>query len=152
MPDRTGASVPQGGDEPSPLESRTYKFRVDGARPVLQIELSSGEKGRIINEVPEKLTLELHTPMSGEVFEARTSKGRLEVDSDGRVMYFCQAPDSVGFTLFLGRSLVVSMSRKSGEVVIKSPSKMLSVERVESAHEGKEGESPSTDAVRIVLE
>lgn len=150
MSGRASPSEPQVPDKPTPLGSRIYRFRVDGTRPVLQLELSSGDRGRAAGEAPEKLTLELHTPMSGEVFEARTSKGRLEVDRDGRVMYFCQAPDSVGFTLFLGRSVVVSMSRESGEVTIRSPSKMLSVERESERDEG--GEAPGTDTVRIVLE
>jgi hypothetical protein len=134
---------------PIALDSRIYRFAANGTRPVLQIELSSGKAGG--KEAPEKLTIELHTPMSGEVFEAKTSKGRLEVDSDGRVMYFCQAPDAVSFTLFLGRSIVVNMSRETGEVTVQSPSRMLSVSKVESAGGGL-GNEPPSDSVKIRLE
>jgi hypothetical protein len=140
---------PQPDDEPTPLQTKTYRFSVTGTRPVLQIDLSSGEGDA--KSGPQKLTIELHTPMSGEIFEAKTSNGRLEVDSDGRVMYFCQAPDSVSFTLFLGRSVVVSMSRKDGEVTVQSPSKMLSVEKSRSKPSGL-GNSPSNDSVKIRLE
>lgn len=152
MPDRKAPSEPAPGDEARLLESKTYRFRVPGTRPVLQIELSSEGRGPGEKAESENLTLELHTPMSGEVFEARTSNGRLEVDRDGRVMYFCQAPDSVAFTLFLGRSVVVSMSRKSGEVTVQSPSKMLRVERAPGGAESESGNSPGTDTVKIVLE
>lgn len=139
------------GDSPVALETKTYRFRADGTRPVLQIELTSGPAGREAKETPEKLTLELHAPMSGEIFEARTSVGRLEVDKDGRVMYFCQAGEKVGFTLFVGRSVVVTMSRSTGEVLIQSPSKIVSVTR-EGIRGDDLGNAPPSDSVRIQLE
>lgn len=140
--------MPESGDRPTPLETKTYRFAVDGTRPVLQFDLTSGGKdGR---PEQEKLTIELHAPMSGEVFEARTSKGRLEVDRDGKVMYFCQAPDSASFTFFLGRSVVVSMSRKTGEVTVESPSRLLSVERADSS--SSTGDSPPTSTIKLKLE
>lgn len=140
---------PQGSDDkPVALGTGTYRFVADGTRPVLQIDLASGPNAPSPDR--EKLTIELHSPMSGEVFEARTSKGRLEVDRDGRVMYFCQDPSSVSFTLFLGRSVVVSMSRKTGEVLLQSPSKMLSLEKEESSADGLGG--APTYSVRLKLE
>ena len=140
----------QPAEAPVSLESKTYRFRADGTRPVLQIELTSGEAGLEAKETPEKLTLELHAPMSGEIFEARTSVGRLEVDKDGRVMYFCIAGEKVGFTLFVGRSVTVTMSRSTGEVLIQSPSKIVSVAR-ETARANDLGNAPPTDSVKIQL-
>lgn len=90
--------------------------------------------------------------MSGEIFEARTSVGRLEVDRNGRVMYFCQSGEKVGFTLFGGRSVVVTMTRSTGEVLIESPSKILSVTRVKDQPSGGLGNAPPSDAVKISLE
>lgn len=138
-------------EAPLPLETRTYRFRADGTRPVLQIELTSGAAGKEAKEKPEKLTLELHSPISGEIFEARTSVGRLEVDKDGRVMYFCQTGEKVGFTFFVGRSLVVTMHRSTGEVVIESPSKVLSVTRG-SGKPDELGNAPPRETIRIQLE
>jgi hypothetical protein len=138
-------------EPPQPLETKVYRFRADGTRPVLQIELTSGESGRKAGETPEKLTIELHAPISGEIFEARTSIGRLEVDRDGRVMYFCQGADRVGFTLFAGRSIVVTMSRSTGEVVLQSPSRILSVARVDRKPDDL-GNAPPGDSVKIQLE
>ena len=138
-------------EAPVALETKTYRFTADGTRPIFQIELSSGEAGRETKEVPERLTLELHAPMSGEIFEARTSVGRIEVDKDGRVMYFCQKGEKVGFTLFVGRSVVVTMSRSTGEVMVQTPSKILSVTR-ESVKPDDLGNAPPGDALRIMLE
>lgn len=152
MPDR---SVPPSGQLPQdsqPLETRAYRFSVEGTRPVLQFDISSGKADDGSHAKPERLTIELHTPMSGEVFEAKTQVGRIEVDRDGRVMYFCQSGESVGFTLFLGRSVVVTMARKTGEVLIQSPSRILSVEHEPSKESGGMGNAPRTETVRIVLE
>jgi hypothetical protein len=131
-----------------PLKSQTYRFRVDGTRPVLQFDITSGEGSK---ETPEKLVIELHSPLSGEVFEAKTIAGRIEVDRDGRVMYFCQKGEDIGFTLFVGRSVTVTLSRSTGEVILKSPSKILSVESLASGGPG-EMNSPRTDSVKIRLE
>ncbi|HKT21505.1 MAG TPA: hypothetical protein VJR06_02610, partial [Nitrososphaerales archaeon] len=90
------------------------------------------------------------SPMSGEIFEARTSIGRLEVDRDGRVMYFCQSGAEVGFTLFVGRSVAVTLNRKTGEVMVRSPSKILSVTTTNS--EPGDLNEPPSDSVRIQLE
>ena len=150
MPSK-GSAVPNPDGEAVALGTGTYRFKVDGTRPVLDIELSSGKKEEAA-EGTEKVSIELHTPISGEIFEARTSMGRLEVDRNGRVMYFCQKGEKVGFTLFVGRSVVVTMSRTDGEVLIQSPSRILSVSRVERAAPDDLGNPPPTDAVRIVLE
>lgn len=147
----SGKPSSQPNEPPVDLETRTYRFRADGTRPVLQIELTSGGAGKGAKEEPEKLTLELHSPMSGEILEARTSVGRIEVDKDGRVMYFCVAGEKVGFTLFVGRSVTVTMSRSTGEVLVQSPSKMLSMTRVDARAEDL-GNAPPNDTVRIQLE
>ncbi|MDG6909472.1 MAG: hypothetical protein JRN57_01080 [Nitrososphaerota archaeon] len=148
----SGSQVPPPPTEPAhPLETKTYRFRADGTRPVLQIELTSGKAGGDSKEATEKLTIELHSPVSGEIFEARTSIGRIEVDRDGRVMYFCTAGENVGFTLFVGRSVTVSMSRSTGDVLVQTPSKILSVAR-ESPKDDGLGNAPPKDMVRIRLE
>lgn len=138
-------------EAPVALETKTYRFRVDGTRPVLQVELSSGDAGRGAKEAPEQLRLELHSPISGEIFEARTSVGRLEVDKDGRVMYFCTTGERVGFTLFVGRSVTVTMTRETGEVLVQTPSKIASVTR-EEAKADPLGNAPPKDSLRIQLE
>ena len=139
-------------EEPIDLRTRVYKFRVDGTRPVLQIEQSSGPGGGESKEIPEKLSIELHTPVSGEIFEARTSMGRLEVDRNGRVMYFSQKGEEVSFTLFVGRSVVVTMSRSTGEVLIQSPSRIMSVTKTANPTSKDFGNAPPTGEVRIALE
>ena len=138
-------------DAPVPLETKTYHFSVEGTRPVLQIDLASETPASAAPVEREHLTIELHSPQSGEIFEARTSNGRLEVDRDGRIMYFCQAPDKAGFTLFLGRSVTLTMSRKTGEVIVQSPSKMLEVIKGSRQVAADLGNAPSTDSVRIIL-
>ena len=137
-------------EAPASLETKTYRLRTEGTRPVLQIELASGG-GEKDGGPPEQLRLELHSPISGEIFEARTSVGRLEVDRDGRVMYFCTSGTRVGFTLFVGRSVTVTMSRETGEVLVESPSKIVSVAR-EKAKPDALGNAPPKDSVRIQLE
>lgn len=141
-----------GALDPLPLKTQTYRFLVDGTRPVMQFDISSGKGADPAGGMTEKLTIELHTPMSGEVFEARTSVGRIEVDRDGRVMYFAQKGEKVGFTLFVGRSVVVTMTRSTGEVVVQSPSRMKAVERLKDAKADELGNAPGTDTVRIALE
>ncbi|MDG6981328.1 MAG: hypothetical protein JRN51_09505 [Nitrososphaerota archaeon] len=136
-------------DPPTPLKTQTYRFSVTGTRPVLQFDLIPGA-GAEQKAPPDKLVIELHSPISGEVFEARTSVGRIEVDRDGRVMYFCQKGEDIGFTLFVGRSVTVTLSRGRGEVLVTSPSKILEVEHSQT---GKgDLNSPSTDSVKIKLE
>lgn len=135
-------------DQPQPLKSQTYRFKVEGTRPILQFDVSSGERSEP-GVAPEKLVIELHSPLSGEIFEARTPIGRLEVDRDGRVMYFCLKGEEVGFTLFVGRAISVTLSRSTGEAVIESPSKIVSLERADKV--GADG-VPNTSSVKIRLE
>ena len=66
--------------------------------------------------------------MSGEVFEAKYNKGRIEVDKDGSVTYFTTTLDHASFSMFLKRNVTVSLD-SSGRIVIKSPSRILSVEK-----------------------
>ena len=145
-------------EPPQRLESKKYNFLVEGTMPILNFEITSGGKSApegmpAINQVQrQNLTLELYAPISGEIFEAKTPKGRIEVDNDGTVTYFSQQPDSLSFSLFLGKSITVTMSRKTGEVVLKTPSKILEIEdNRESKKKRKSGEL-FTDSVRLLLE
>ena len=125
--------------------------------PVLNFEITSG--GKLAPEgMPElnkvqrqNLTIELHAPISGEIFEARTPKGRIEVDNDGTVTYFSQNPESLSFSLFLGKNITVTMSRKTGEVVLKTPSKILSIEDNRES-KMKKRNSVFTDSIKLQLE
>ncbi|MGI0078803.1 MAG: hypothetical protein ACRECH_04195 [Nitrososphaerales archaeon] len=145
-------------EPPQRLESKKYNFLVEGTMPVLNFELTSGGK-QAPKDMPEinqiqsqNLTLELYTPISGEIFEARTPKGRIEVDNDGTVTYFSQQPDSLSFSLFLGKSITVTMSRKTGEVVLKTPSKILSIEDLRESNKKGKSSEPFTDSIRLMLE
>jgi hypothetical protein len=134
------------------LESKKYNFLVEGTMPILNFEINSGGKAPIEpNQIQsQNLTIEIYSPLSGEIFEAKTPKGRIEVDNDGTVTYFSQNPESLSFSLFLGKSIIVTMSRKTGEVILKTPSKILSIE---DRRESKEkNEPPFTDSVRLLLE
>src|SRR5579884_2759521 len=90
-----------------------YFFLADGTMPVLDFEITQGKAPKNSEEAPapqsEHLTLELYNPLSGEVFEAKFSKGRIEVDLDGTITYFSQSAERVSFSLFLGRSIIVTM-------------------------------------------
>jgi hypothetical protein len=137
------------------LKSRKYNFLVEGSMPILNFEITSGGKEAPIDvggagrAQSQKLTLELYAPVSGEIFEARTPKGRIEVDTDGTVTYFSQTLDAVSFSLFVGKSIIVTMSKKTGEVSIKTPSKIVSIEDHRAS---KSPSSPTTDEVKLVLQ
>jgi len=94
--------------------------------------------------------LEVYHPMSGEIFEARFKKGRIEVDRDGTVTYFTRGATSANFSVFLSRNLSISMN-DSGQVVIRSPSKMLSVKR-DTNSKKKSSANVTSDTVTIQLE
>jgi hypothetical protein len=152
LSDRERSPAKPVADDSQTLGTQTYRFSVNGTRPVLQFDISSETQVKGTKEGVERLTIELHTPLSGEVFEAKTSVGRIEVDRDGKVMYFSRAADSVTFTLFLERSVVVTL-RKSGEVVIQTPGKILSVDReVQGGVARSPGSVPSTESIRLRLE
>lgn len=124
------------------LESKKYDFVVNGTMPVLEFDIKGGSE-------KEHLRIELYNPMVNEIFEAKFAKGRIEVDKDGSITYFTTSTDHVNFSLFLGRNLQISMD-KSGQVVIRSPSKILSVE-----HEFKSRESSeevTSDSISLKLE
>ena len=112
--------------EGTPLESKKYQFIADGTMPVLNFRIKSGN----VEKQEEQLTLEIYHPMSGEVFEAKFGKGRIEVDRDGSVTYFTTGLESATFSMFLERNVSISMNR-SGEVRIKTPSRILSAQREE---------------------
>lgn len=138
------------------LESKTYNFLVDGTMPILDFELTSGgrkapEGMADINKLEsQNLRIELYAPISGEVFEARTKMGRLEVDNDGTVTYFSNATEKLSFSLFLGKSVIVTFNRKSGVLSIKTPSKIKKIEDKRS--ERKDSNEPLTDEVLLSLE
>lgn len=135
---------------PLKLETRTYTFSVEGTRPILELLISGGAEGA--GTPPEKLTFEVHSPLSGEIFEAKTRNGRIEVDRDGRVVYFSRGPESVGFTLFLGRTLVVTMSKEGSKVRIETPSKILKMAREQKGGAGGPGNQATSDAIILELE
>jgi hypothetical protein len=130
------------------LESKKYFFRVENTMPILNFELVSPEKDAQDSK-REHLNIELHAPISGEIFEARTAKGRIEVDSDGTITYFSMG-EMANFSMFLGRSLSVLMNKTTGEVLLKTPARIKMIEDLRSK-ESKKGE-PSTDQIRIILE
>jgi len=142
------------------LESKQYNFLVDGTMPVLNFELTSGRRKAPdgiaeINKVEKQsLRLELYAPISGEVFEARTRMGRLEVDNDGTVTYFSNAAESISFSLFLGKSIAVTFNRKTNELLIRTPSKIKSIEdkRTKGGGRRREIQQPTSDEVRMILE
>jgi hypothetical protein len=142
-------SAPGSGDTvPSQyLESKKYHFVVDGTMPVLNFDIRSGKlppAGPSSDE--ERLTVEIYHPMSGEVFEAKFRKGRIEVDRDGSVTYFTTSQDHARFSIFLERNIAISID-KSGEVEIKSPSKILSVKKTK----GKKSDPSIAESDVVVL-
>ena len=124
------------------LESRKYEFTVDGSMPTLEFEITAGKER-------EHLHLELYNPLSNEIFEAKFAKGRIEVDKDGSITYFSTGADQVNLSLFLGRNLQISLNKK-GQVVIRSPSRIVSIESDIKSQE-KSGEVTS-DTIRFNLE
>jgi hypothetical protein len=119
------AALPK--DIPHYLESKKYQFVADGTMPVLDFDIKSGKIGST-NVDNHRLTIEIYHPMSGEVFEAKYDKVRIEVDKDGSVTYFTTSLDHASFSMFLKRNVTVSLD-SSGRVVIRSPSRILSVEK-----------------------
>ena len=146
---------------PQRLESKQYNFLVDGTMPVLNFELTSGgrkahEGMSRINQIErQNLRLELYTPISGEVFEAKTQMGRLEVDNDGTVTYFSNATEKLTFSLFLGKSITFTFNKKTNELLIRTPSKITRIEdnRMSIKRGTKKNSSePITDEVELVLD
>ncbi len=121
--------------------------------PILDIEIKSGKIAQAnAVERQDRLILELYHPMSGEIFEAKFGKGRIEVDKDGSVTYFSREATSVNFSLFLRRHLSIIMN-ESGQVIIKSPAKILSVSRPEKTKNKKKNErNVTSDYVTLQLE
>jgi hypothetical protein len=114
---------------------------VEGTMPVLEFDITGGKER-------EHLHLELYNPLSNEIFEAKFAKGRIEVDKDGSITYFTTSTEQVNISLFLGRNLQISLS-KTGEVLIRSPSRIVSVEKDLKSSE-QSGEV-SSDSVRLKL-
>ncbi len=123
------------------LESRKYHFIADGTMPVVDFAIKSGKISTdSTKEDEEHLTVEIYHPMSGEVFEAKFTKGRIEVDRDGSVTYFTTSQERARFSIFLQRNIAITID-KSGLVEIKSPSKILSV------HKEREKKADSANVV-----
>ncbi|MGI0091761.1 MAG: hypothetical protein ACREBS_08630 [Nitrososphaerales archaeon] len=135
------------------LESRKYHFGVEGTMPVLEFDIASGSSLKNESNIErQKLTLELYNPLSNEIFEARFSKGRIEVDKDGAITYFTTNADQVNVSLFVGRNLTISMG-KSGEVLIRSPSKIISVEQnIRSSSKKRSRREVTSDEIKLRLE
>lgn len=127
--------------EKEPLESRKYEFVVNGTMPVLEFELVAGKD-------KEDLHLELYNPLSNEVFEAKFGKGRIEVDRDGSITYFTRNADKVSVSLFLGRNLSITLD-KEGEVSIRTPSRILSVENDIQSKE--KSETVTSDSIKLKI-
>jgi hypothetical protein len=131
------------------MESKKYFFLVEDAMPILNFELVSGKSAESFAQ-KQNLTIEIHSPISGEIFEARTPKGRIEVDNDGTITCFSTG-DTFVFSAFLGRNLAVSMNKRTGEVILRTPSKIKEIQDHRVSH-GKRNGEPFTDEVRLVLE
>ena len=130
------------------LESKKYHFLAIGSMPVIDIEIATGDAE---NPERQRLIIEVYNPRSGEVFEAKFNRGRVEVDRDGTITYFTTSSDKVSFSLFLERNLRVSMN-KQGEVEIRTPSKILRVtEDIKSRKPVTPGEV-SSDSITLKLE
>jgi hypothetical protein len=123
------------------LKSKKYEFVVDGTMPVLEFEIKGGTER-------EHLHIELYNPMVNEIFEAKFAKGRIEVDKDGSITHFTTSTDHVNFSLFLGHNLQISMEKS--EVLIRSPSKIVSVEQDLKSKE--HSEEVTSDSIRLKLE
>lgn len=109
--------------------------------PVLEFQLSAGNER-------EDLHLELYNPLSNEIFEAKFARGRIELDRDGSLTYFSQKADHVNVSLFVGKNVQILLTR-GGELTIKTPSKILSLEQ---DLESKTKEGPTTDTIKIKLD
>jgi len=139
------------------LESKKYSFKVEGSMPVLDFNITPGGAASTQSEsegITQHLTLELYNPASGALFEAKFPKGRIEVDADGTMTYFSMNVETLNLSLFLGRNITISMNKKTGEVIVKSPSKITSVEEdIQSKIKGKRKSSQvTTDTIKIRLE
>jgi len=130
------------------LESKKYNFVADGTMPILNFEIKAG-KVQASKLEEERLTLEIYHPMSGEVFEAKFKNGRIEVDRDGSVTYFTTSLDHARFSIFLERNVTISIDR-SGQVEVRSPSKIQSIQR--KMRETEDSENAHSDSVIFNLE
>lgn len=132
------------------LESKKYEFLVNGTMPVLDFEIGAGAVDAKDAET-QQLTLELYNPLAGEIFEAKFNTGRVEVDKDGSITYFTTKIDRVSLSLFLGRNLTISMN-KSGEVLIKTPSNIKSIEKDIKSNKVKKKGEVTSDSIKLLLE
>jgi hypothetical protein len=140
-----------GNEQVVRLESKKYSFLVEDTMPILNFELKSNTTREDSDQIAKQnLTIELHSPLSGEVFEARTPKGRIEVDNDGTITCF-SIGETFGVSLFLGRNISITMNKKTGVVLLKTPSRIKSIEDQRVSSEASSME-PFTDSVKLVLE
>ena len=115
---RSGTNCPS-----QPTIARIKKIRIHGRRN----DARSGIRHQRWERKRDTCMLSCTIPCQTRFFEAKFAKGRIEVDKDGSITYFTTSTDLVNFSLFLGRNLQISLN-KAGEVVIRSPSKIVSVE------------------------
>ena len=128
------------GDTIPKLESKKYEFVVNGTMPVLEFQLNAGKER-------EDLHLELYNPLSHEIFEAKFGRGRIELDRDGSLTYFSQKADLVNVSLFVGKNVQIVLTR-DGELTIRTPSKVLSVEQ---NLESRTKDGPTSDIIKMKL-
>ncbi len=156
-------TAPSEPKEPSQLlESKKYRFVVNGTMPILEFDITSGSGEKVSREEDreqqssgkQSLTVEIYNPLSGELFEAKFPRGRIEVDSDGAITYFSSNSATVNLSLFLGRNITVDMDKKTGEVLIKSPSKitLLDQEKKQAKRRRQAVTGVITDSLRFRLE
>jgi len=142
---------PQGsGGDTLSLESRKYRMKAEGTMPVLDVEISAGRASGE-TEFVERLTIEIYNPMSGEIFEAKFPKGRIEVDRDGSVTYFTTSSDHVNLSVFCGRNLTISMA-KNGQVILKTPSRIISIDQDLESRNPINKNKVTSDSIELLLD
>jgi hypothetical protein len=146
---KSGSAENSNSIEAPQLESKRYKFSVAGSMPVIDFDITTGKAPQEKNR--ENLTLELYNPLSGEIFEAKFGKGRIEVDRDGSITYFTTNSDRVSISLFVGRNITLTMN-KQGEVLIRTPSKIKSVEQNLQGKKKNRHSNVESDSITLLLE
>ncbi len=136
-------------NEPETLESKKYRFAVPGSMPILEFQIFPSKD--MDPKDSQSLRLELYNPLAGEIFEAKFPGGRIEADSDGSITYFSNNAEKLNVSLFLGYNLMISMNRKTGSVLIRTPSKIKSVKEEIRSRNAKSGEVVS-DSLSLELE
>jgi hypothetical protein len=107
------------------LDNREYNFVVEDRLPKLNFRiLQSTKKSGKGGQIEQKLSIEIYSPLSGEIFEASYDNSRIEVDRDGTITYFVRKREKVSFSLFLNRSIIVEFDDKGNTLLLKTPAKI----------------------------